>query len=70
MRVSKSYLNIQKHWRNPKVSVLCPRCENEPETFIHVIANCLTLASTRIGQPDEIFDILPKSKIWAKNKKG
>jgi len=50
--------------------MLCPRCENEPEIFIHVVADCPALASTRVGQPDEIFDISPLSQIWAENKKG
>jgi len=67
MRAGKSYLKAQKDLRNPEASVLCPRCENEPE---HVIADCQALASARVGQPDEIFDISPGSLIWAENKKG
>ena len=50
--------------------MLCSRCENEPETFIYVIAGCPALTSARVGQPDEIFDNLPGSQIWAVNKKG
>jgi len=46
------------------------RCENEPETFIHVVAGCLALASARVEQPDEIFDISPGSQVLAENKKG
>jgi len=68
MGAGKSYLKAQKDWRNAEASVLCPRCENEPETFEHVIADCQALASARFGQPDEIFDISPESLIWAKNK--
>jgi len=70
MRAGKSYLKAQKDWRNPEASVLCPRCENEPETFKHIITDCQALASARVGQPDEIFDISPESLIWAENKKG
>jgi len=70
MRAGNSYLKAQKDWRNPEASVLCPGCENEPETFEHVIAGCQALAGARVGQPDEIFDISPESLIWAENKKG
>jgi len=70
MRAGKSYLKAQKDWRNPEASVLCPRCENEPETFEHVIAYCQALASARVGQPDEILDISLESLIWAENKNG
>jgi len=70
MRAGKSYLKAQKDWRNPEASELCPRCENEPETFEHIIASCQALASARVGQPDEVFDISPESLIWAENKKG
>jgi len=70
MRAGKSYLKAQKDWRNPEVSVLCPRCENKPKTFKHIIAAGLALAGARVGQPDEIFDISPVSLIWAENKKG
>ena len=65
-----SYLKAQKDWRNPEASVLCPRCEDEPETFKHVIADCQAFASARVGQPEEVFDISPGSLIWAENKKG
>jgi len=70
MRAGKSYLKAQKDWRNPEASMLCPRCENEPETFEHVIADCQALASARAEQPDGIFDISPESLVWAENKKG
>jgi len=70
MRAGKSYLKAQNDWTNPEASVLCPRCENEPETFEHVIADCQALTSARVGQPDEIFDISLESLIWAENKKG
>jgi len=70
MRAGKSYLKAQKDWRNLEESVLCPRCQNEPKTFIHVVTGCPALASASVGQPDEIFDISPGSQIWAENKKG
>jgi len=47
MRAGKSYLKAQKDRRNPEVSVLCPRCENEPETFLHLIAHCWALTNAR-----------------------
>jgi len=49
MRAGKSDLKAQKDWRNPEASMLCPRCENEPESFEHVIADCQALASARAG---------------------
>jgi len=69
MRAGKSYLKAHKDGRNPEASVLYPRWENEPETFAHVIADCLALANTRAEQHEEIFDISPESEIWA-GKKG
>ena len=50
--------------------MLCSRCENKPETFEHVIADCQALACAMVGQPEETFDISPGSLIWAENKKG
>jgi len=70
IRADKSYLKAYKGWRNPEESVLCPRCQNKPETCVHIIANCMALASARIGQPEEIFDISLESMIWAENNKG
>jgi len=70
MSAGKSYLKAQKDWRNPEASVLCPRCENKPETFEHVIADCQALASARAGQSEEIFDISLESLIWAEHKKA
>jgi len=51
MRAGKSYLKAQKDWRNLEASVLYARCENEHETFIHVVAGCPALASARVRQP-------------------
>jgi len=70
MRAGKSYLKVEKDWRNLEASVLCPRCEKKPKTCKHVIAGCLALTSARVGQPDESFDISPKSFVWAESKKG
>jgi len=52
IRAGKSYLKTLKDWRNPEASMLCPKCENEPETFVHVIADSPVLANVRAGQPE------------------
>ena len=69
MRAGRSYLKAQKDWRDPDGSPLCPRCEEEEESFEHVITVCPALAETRERYSEFSFDISPGSSVWKENKK-
>ena len=68
MRASKSYLKAQRDWRDSDGSSLCPRCEPEDETFIHVITECSALAWARTAYSKFSFDISSESVVWKENK--
>jgi len=70
MRAGRSYLKAHKDWRDPDGSSLCPRCEEEEESFKHVITGCPALAEARVRHSEFSFDNSPDSLVWKENKKG
>ena len=65
MRAGRSYLKAHKDWRDPDGSSLCPRCEEEEESFKHVITVCPALAEARIRH-SEFSLIFPQIQWFGK----
>jgi len=70
MRAGRSYLRADKDWRDPNKSFLCPRCEEEEESFEHVISVCPALPEARERHLEFSFDISLESLVHKENKKG
>jgi len=70
MRAGRSYLKAHKDWRDPDGSSTCLRCEEEEESFEHVITVCPALAGARERHPEFSFDISPDWLVLKENKKG
>jgi len=70
IRAGRSYLKAHKDWEDPDGSSLCPRCEEEEESFKHVVIVCPALAEARERHLEFSFDISPESLVWKENKKG
>jgi len=70
MRAGKSYLRAHKDWRDPNKSSLCLRCEEEEESFEHVISVCPASAEASERHPEFSFDISPESLVHKENNKG
>jgi len=63
MRAGRSYLKAHKDWRDPHGSPLCPRCEEEEESFEHVITVCPALAEARERHSEFSYNISPGSLV-------
>ena len=70
LRAGRSYQKVHKDCRDPDGFSLCPRCEEEEESFEHVITMCSAQVGARERHSEFSFDISSESLVWKENKKG
>ena len=64
MRSGKSYLRAHPSWDNEDPTT-CPRCDQAPETFEHVILSCAAREPARDRHLQGVTDIGPEAPVWS-----
>ena len=65
MRSQTSYLAAHSSWFNAHVSLRCPLCGDEPETFSHAILRCPAKASARARHLQGVSPLGPDAPLWS-----
>jgi len=64
MRTGASHLAAHVSWRNRNSGTLCPLCEEDDESFQHVILHCPAKAQPRLTHLSGVDDIGPDAPLW------
>ena len=65
MQAAKSYLAAHPSWSDKDPNLTCPRCETEPETFLHAILTCPARARERELLLKDVSSLGQDATLWS-----
>ena len=64
MRRGASHLAAHSSWKSRDSSTLCPFCEEDDESFLHVILHCPAKVQPRLTRLSGVDNIAPNTPLW------